>query len=205
MCGNNPKYLLILLMVLLTTGKAFAQDVIKTDLPEKRNKSFQLTVGGGLSYYTAAINNEPIGIQTNVVRSGPAATIRVMWQPQFRLRLGIETGFTNFYSYSLKNGSINGKLDLSAIPILVTWSMPVVKRVRIYAGFGSYFLTSHLNYTGKVKSTTFSLGSNIALSYVQPISKNVGIAVEGKWANAFETKDNALSLQLHFCWTFLEW
>lgn len=196
---------MLLLMVLLTIGNLFAQEVIKTDLPEKRNKSFQLTVGGGMSYYIAAVNNESIGIQTNVLRTGPAATIRVMWQPQFRLRLGIETGFTNFYSYSLKNGNINGKVQLSAIPILVTWSMPVVKRVRIYAGFGSYFLTSHLNYAGKVKSTTFSLGSNIALSYTQPVSKKVEIAVEGKWANAFETKDNALSLQLHFCWNFWEW
>lgn len=191
-------------MILLTCSKSFAQDVIKADLPEKRNKSFQLTVGGGVSHYIATINTDPLGIETNVVRTGPAATIRAMWQPQFRLRVGIETGFTNFYSYSLKNGGTNGEVQLSAIPILITWSMPVVRRVRIYAGFGSYFLTSHLKYAGKVNSTTFSLGSNIALSYTQPVSKKVGIAVEGKWANAFETKDNALSLQLHFSWTFWE-
>jgi hypothetical protein len=78
--------------------------------------------------------------------------------------------------------------------------MPVVKRVSIFAGLGSYWLTTNLNYNGHVKSKTFSLGSNIALSYTQPLSKTLGLAAEAKWMNAFETKDNLLSLQVLLVW-----
>ena len=75
-----------------------------------------------------------------------------------------------------------------------------IKRVSIFAGIGSYWLTTRLNYDGQVKSKTFSLGSNIALSYIQPLSKTLGLAAEAKWMNAFETKDNLLSLQVLLVW-----
>lgn len=192
-------------MAVAGINSSFAQRAVKDVVRESRHKSLLLDVGIGASYYVAPINHQPIGLQTNVNRFSPATTLRVMWQPQYRLAVGLESGYTNFYSYNLKNGNINGKLNLTAIPILITWSMPVVKRVRIYAGFGSYFLTSRLNYESKTTSTTFSLGSNIALSYQQPVSKNLSIAAEAKWMNAFETKDQALSLQAHLVWKFLDW
>ena len=73
------------------------------------------------------------------------------------------------------------------------------------AGFGSYFLTTHLNYNGNVKSGMVSLGSNIAVNYLQPVSNKVQIALEGKWLNAFQTKDNMLALQLQVVWRFLDY
>lgn len=201
----NLNMLLALAGVFSGINNSFAQAVVKSEAITSRNKSFVLYVGGGVSAYTARINTQPIGLQTNINRVSPAATLRIMWHPQYRLRLGLETGYTDFYSYNLKNGNTKGDVSLTAIPILITWSMPVVKRLSIYAGFGSYFLTSRLNYNGKVKSTTFSLGSNFALAYVQPISKNLQLAAEVKWMDAFETRDHALSIQTQLAWTFLEW
>lgn len=194
-----------MLISILLFNLVSAQVTIKKIGKLKRNYSFVLYAGGGLSGYVATINTQPIGLQTDITRNSLFETVRIMWHPNHRLRVGLETGYTNFYSYALKNGNTEGNVKLSAIPILIVWSIKVVDRVNLFAGFGSYFLTTHLNYDGKVKSTTLSLGSSVALNYVQPVSKKLGVAIEGKWLNAFQTKDNMLALQLLLAWRFLEY
>lgn len=182
----------------------YAQTLKKNGKPKKiRNYALVLYAGGGVATYTSAIINQ--GLQVSNKRTYPDATIRVMWHPNYRLKLGLETGYTNFYSYTIKNGNTTGKVTLSAVPILVVWSIPIIKRVNLFAGFGSYYLTTHLNYLGKVRSGNFSLGSNIALNYVQPITKKIGIATEFKWVNAFQTKDNQVGVQVHLVWKFLQY
>ena len=201
----SKKLFLLIIVLAFAAMHCFCQDAVMIDSPVAKKRSVIVYAGSGVSYYTAKINTQPIGLQTNINRFSPAFTLRVMWHPQYRLRLGIETGYTDFYSYNLKNGNINGKVSLTAIPVLIVWSMPVLKRVSVFAGFGSYFLTSRLNYSGKVNSKSHSLGSNIAIAYAQPISRNLRLVAEAKWMDAFVTRDHALSLQVHFAWRFLEW
>ena len=190
----------VVMLAVLSVNNLFAQSNVKTDTVVTRKQSFVLYVGGGLGGYTTTINPTAGILQGDVSKISAVGTFRVMWHPGYRLHLGIETGYTNFYSYHVKNGNVSGKVSLDAIPLLIVWSMPVVKRVSIFAGIGSYWLTTRLNYDGQVKSKTFSLGSNIALSYTQPLSKTLGLAAEAKWMNAFETKDNLLSLQVLLVW-----
>lgn len=190
----------VVMLAVLSVNNLFAQSNVKTDTVVTRKQSFVLYVGGGLAGYTTTINPTAGILQGDVSKISPVGTFRIMWHPGYRLRLGIETGYTNFYSYHVKNGNVSGKVSLDAIPLLIVWSMPVVKRVSIFAGLGSYWLTTRLNYDGQVKSKTFSLGSNIALSYTQPLSKTLGLAAEAKWMNAFETKDNLLSLEVLLVW-----
>lgn len=190
----------VVMLAVLSVNNLFAQSNVKTDTVVTRKQSFVLYVGGGLAGYTTTINPTAGILQGDVSKISPVGTFRIMWHPGYRLHLGIETGYTNFYSYHVKNGNVSGKVSLDAIPLLIVWSMPVVKRVSIFAGLGSYWLTTRLNYDGQVKSKTFSLGSNIALSYTQPLSKTLGLAAEAKWMNAFETKDNLLSLEVLLVW-----
>ena len=201
---NKSLLLVITALTVTSINKLFAQPNVKADTLVKRRQSLVLQVGGGISSYAAPINIRPIELPGSIKRISPAATVRVMWYPNYRLRVGIETGYMNFYSYSIKNGNTEGKVTLSAVPLLLVWSMQIVRRVNVYAGFGTYILSTHLNYKGEVKSKAWVLGSNIALSYTQPISKNLGIAGEAKWMNAFETKDYSLGLQVHLVWKFLQ-
>ena len=201
---NKSLLLVIIALTVTSINKLFAQPNVKADTLVKRRQSLVLQVGGGISSYVAPINIKPIELPGSIKRMSPAATVRVMWYPNYRLRVGIETGYMNFYSYSIKNGNTEGKVTLSAVPLLLVWSMQIVRRVNVYAGFGTYILSTHLNYKGEVKSKAWVLGSNIALSYTQPISKNLGIAGEAKWMNAFETKDYSLGLQVHLVWKFLQ-
>lgn len=201
---NKFLILLISLLTITSFNKLFAQSNVKADTLVKRRQSLVLQIGGGISSYVAPINIKPIELPGSIQRLSPAATVRIMWYPNYRLRVGIESGYINFYSYKIKSGNTEGKVTLSAVPVLLVWNMQVVRRVNVYAGFGTYILSTHLNYKGEVKSKATVLGSNIALSYTQPISKNLGIAAEAKWMNAFETKDYALGLQIHLVWKFLQ-
>lgn len=201
---SKAAFLAVVLMAMLSVNNSFSQSNVKGSDPVKRKKSLVVYVGGGLADYLAPIKIQPVNLQNNITRTSATGTIRIMWHPGFRLNVGIESGYTNFYSYRVKNNGVNGKLSLHAVPLLVVWSMPLLKRVNIFYGLGSYLLTTDLNYDGVVKSKNFSLGSNIALSYTQPVSKKLGIAAEAKWMNAFVTKDNLLSVEVQLVWKFFE-
>jgi len=193
-------------VLIVGCNSLFAQDAVKPNPPGIAKKhSLVLHVGGGYSNYLSPLNFKATGIEKDFVRSGPAATIRILWQPQYRLRLGLETGFCNFYSYRLVNGNKKGKASVSAIPVMVVWSMAIVKRLDIFAGFGTYMLTSKLDYEGKVISKSNSLGTSVALAYKIPISKTTAIAAEAKWMNAFQTKDDVVSAELRVVWKFYQW
>lgn len=182
-----------------------AQATLTKDMPATKKQSLVLYIGGGFSQYVAPVNIQTEGIQSHISRVSPAGTLRLLWQPQFRLRLGLETGFCNFYAYQLKKGNKIGKVNVSAIPLMVVWSMPIVKRLDIFAGFGSYLLTSKLDYEGKVSSHTYSLGTSIAIAYKVPISKISAIAAEIKWMSAFQTRDDVVSAEVRYVWKFLQW
>lgn len=197
----------ILIFLLLATifNKSVAQVDFKQEKLPRRKPAFVLHVGGGLSSYTGNIDIRSISLPGSITRNTAAATARLMWYPRYRLRLGIETGYFNFYSYKIQNGNKKGTVNLQAIPVLIVWSMQVVKRVNIFAGFGSYRLNTHLNYSGKVNTHSWVLGSNVAVSYTLPVSKRAGIAAEAKWMNAFESRDAALSLQAQFVYKLFQW
>lgn len=201
---SKLKILTVATLAILSANFLYAQTIVKTDTIIPRKHYFVLYIGGGFSTYIAPINISSIGLPNSIKRNSAAFTARLMWYPNHKLRLGFETGYTNFYSYKVSNGNKKGSVNLNAIPLLLVWSMPIIKRVNIFAGFGSYILASQLNYNGIVNASIFSLGSNIALSYTAPFSKRAGIAAEAKWMNAFETKDAALSLQVQLIWKFIQ-
>ncbi len=191
--------------LLISFNISSAQKKVKEAPLPKRKPSFVLHAGGGLSYYTSNINLRPVAYTGSLKKWSPAGTLRLMWYPRYRLRLGVETGINNFYRYAVKDTSGEGKVNLQAIPVLIVWSMQVIPRLNVYAGFGSYILNTNLTYKGKVHSSDIVLGSNVAVSYSIPISKRSSIAAEAKWMNAFETKDQAISLQFHYAWKVFQW
>lgn len=192
-------------MLLCCFNISVAQKKVKKDRLPRRKPSFVLHAGGGVSYYSAHVNLGSVATPGTLNKWSPAATVRLMWYPRYRLRLGIESGFTNLYRYKVNDPDGEGKVVLQAIPALVVWNMQILPRLNIFAGFGSYFLSTHLNYKGKVVSKDVVLGSNIAVSYAFPLSRRISIATEAKWLNAFETKDAALTLQVHLVWKVFQW
>lgn len=174
------------------------------DSSAQGNYSLRFFAGGGISIYSSR-SGIPEYFETSSQKRGSVATLRLLWHPDHRLSAGVETGWTNFYSYQLENTAIPGKLSLTAIPLLAEFSMPVYGGLHVMAGGGIYFLTSKLEYAGSVESKGRALGWMGAVSYIHQVSKVVSASVEIKWLNATETENAALSAQMLLAWKFLEW
>lgn len=199
-------WLLAIVGFMLTTP-ARAQALTDSTTQRTHAKRFALVmyVGGGLSVYSA-----PLGIpaslgQRKIYRLGVPATLRVLWQTDHRLRLGIESGWTTMYAYRGQSPTAPARVYVSAVPALVVWSMPVSRRLALFAGVGGYRIQTSLQYEGRVDNSTISLGWMAAGSYTYPISRQVGLAAELKWYDATTTDDAAFSAQLQLVWKFKRW
>ena len=170
------------------------------------NEEFALVAyfGGGMSFYSSTPGS-PAVIDAVITRNLPIGTLRILWHPDHRLRVGIESGYTTFYSYDLSGTSGRGKLELNVIPMLLEFSMTVYKNFHVYGGAGTYLLISHLDFAGEVNSKFFSNGWMVGASYVQPINDRLGAAAEVKWLNAAETRDASICLQAQLVWKFYKW
>ena len=204
MYTSKKIYWLLSLFAIMAVNNIFAQANVKID-SNKVWKSFVLQVGGGVGSYTTVVHIKPPALNGSVTRYSPVGTIRLLWYPSYRLRMGFETGYTDFYSYKVKNDGKEGSVHLSAVPLLFVFSMQVIRRVNIYAGIGGYLETTHLKYDVSVTSKALVLGTNIALSYTYPLSNRLGLVAEGEWMNAYDNKDAAINLQLKLAWRLIRW
>ena len=207
--ANNKYTALMLLLFSLAAGlNGYAQDAkdtINDNVKVKGNYFVVLYAGGGLFSYLASVGPSGNATGIDITRLHPTGTFRLMWHPDHRLRLGIESGFQELYAYRLKDPADKGKVLLSAIPLMVDWSMAVTKRINVFAGIGAYLLTTRLDYNGKVYSKYISLGFSAAVNYVQPITRRTGIGVEIKWADATQTRDFGVSGEILWVWKMLKW
>ena len=204
---QNSKHIILLVLFLwMISVRLLAQEEEFTSMPTGRGEySLVSYVGGGAGMY-AADAGTPVHLQTNIDKLKTNASFRVMWHPDHLLRFGLETGYMTFYSYTLRDSTGRaGKAALRAVPILVEWSMALTKRFNIFAGSGIYLLSTDLDYITKTKSHKVSIGWMAAASYIQPVSKNMGLGMELKFMDAAETSDGSLSFQLQWVWKFLKW
>ncbi|MBL0177275.1 MAG: hypothetical protein IPP94_18855 [Ignavibacteria bacterium] len=173
-----------------------------------RDSSFAVvvTLGGGYSRYIAPYE-EFYGIS----RDGAAGTLRLMWKPDHLLRVGLESGWTSMYSYTLKDvqtqfGKTDANLFLSAIPVLVVFSMEVARGVELFGGTGVYYVNLCTRSFGEtVNVREFSQGWMLAASYSVPLSASFCLSLEAKWLGATQFGDAAVSTQLQARYRLLEW
>ena len=208
MANNKKKRFSLVTACIFFTSSLLAQDktdTINDNVLVKGKYGFVLYAGGGLFTYLASVGSSGTGFNTAIVRTHATGTLRIMWYPDHRLRVGLESGYADFYSYKLKNGNSFGNVRLSGIPILAVFSMAITKRINVFAGIGSYLINTRLQYNGKVTSNALSLGVNGAVNYMQPITRRFGIGAELKWIEASTTRDYGLSAQVLLVYKFLEW
>lgn len=168
---------------------------------------FRLLVYAGLgaSYYSSILNSPVDLADKQQLRWAAPVSLRVMWQTDHRLRLGLETGYVTMYSYQGNRDGQLAKVRVTATPILAVFSMSVVSRFALYAGPGLYRINSNLSYDGSTRGTTYSLGWMAAGTYTQPLGKNIGLAAEVKWFDATQTKDACFIAQATLVWRALTW
>src|SRR3954470_4752282 len=118
---NRNALFFLILPVWLVSLPCVAQDSTK----KKANYSLDLYIGGGVGRYVAPLTLGAPGVE-NKQYMNPVGTFRIMWQTDHRLALGLESGFISWYSYDVKHDTVSANVKLTSIPLLITWSMPVI-------------------------------------------------------------------------------
>ncbi|WP_232325894.1 hypothetical protein [Spirosoma montaniterrae] len=206
--------------MLLAAQVATAQIAADTTAPRRGPYNLVVIVGGGLSYYSRLIGIPP-GVQNVAInRITAPATVRLMWYPDHRLRIGLESGRVPLYSYQVTASGERARVGVSAIPILLLFSMPLAwlsevspdgkerslaQRLSVTAGPGAYIVRSDLSYLGEVNTSKVSIGWMLAGAYSQPISQRVRLAAEVKWYNITAPSDAVLSIQALLVWRAFSW
>lgn len=174
-----------------------------------------VTAGGGLSYYATHLGVPNTIEQRHLSRFGAPGSLRVMWYPDHRLRVGLETGWTTMYSYRGVVANDPVHVYVSAVPVLLVFSMPLAwlrgtdrtltRRLAVTAGTGAYFNYSRLDYVGTVTANTTSLGWMAAASYTYPIGRRFRVAGELKWFDAVAAQNAAFTAEVQLVWRAFSW
>ena len=206
-------------MLLASNAVSWAQVTAPTDSlankPKRDPYNLVLIGGSGIAYYGVQLGVPPALNGVFFKRFGTPLTFRAMWYPDHRLRIGLETGWTPMYSYQGSATNQPAGVSVSAIPMLLVFSMPLAwlsgterslaRRLSLSGGTGAYLIQSRLDYEGVVKHNQLSLGWMAAAAYTQPINRRFRLATEIKWLNATATNDANFSLQLHLVWRAFSW
>ncbi len=203
---RNNKIIFLFFLLHLTWLNAHSQNdqVSLQGKPASRN-SLDLYISGGFGYYPSS-EGTPAYLQPKVSRINAVTTVRVFWQPNHLLKMGLETGTMTFYNYELTDSAGNkGRIALKATPVLLEFGMTVKKRIRIIAGTGVYFLNTKLDYAGETSSQKLTMGWMAAASYTYPLTRDLGLGAEAKWLYASETTIGSLGIQLQLVWKFFKW
>lgn len=186
--------LIILLLVFTFNGKAQALE---------KKRSFRVEAGSGYLMYLGPAG-VPDHLPVELDRNSWAHTVRIMFRPEYRLSVGVESGLLRLYSYKIRD-DIGGDLHLSAFPLLLVWGLRITSHWTIYGGTGTYFVHSSLDYAGKVNTGSLSIGWMLSTAYERQLSSRLSVGTEIKWYNPAETQDAALTLQAHLIWSLIRW
>ncbi|WP_288429155.1 hypothetical protein [uncultured Spirosoma sp.] len=210
------KFTLGLLVLGTLATPASAQKRAVADTGRTRGPySVVLSVGGGLSYYSTHLGVPATLSNTQLSRFGVPLTVRALWVPDHRLRLGLESGWTTMYSYRGRVNNTEGRVYVSAIPTLAIFQMPlawlsgnersIARRLSVTGGTGVYIVHSRLDYESIVQTSTISLGWMAAASYTQPLGPRFRVSGELKWYDAVASQNAAFAAQLQLNYRLIRW
>ena len=186
---KNIAFILIFLLIALV---AFPQ---QQDTALTKPPHFSLTLGTGLTHY---IDNLDYGNQ-NLSKNFAGFSFRVLWEPEYRLSLGAETGsYTMFKVKSPPGSAATGDITRRVTPVFLLVRMRIVDYIYFSTGFGLAFLTNTSNDADQnIVTNTTSLSNYLfSASYIYPLSTHWQLGVEAKVSDFGAYKDWMNSLQI---------
>ena len=188
----------IILAVIFISCSAFGQ--IKDTL-----YSLSTEIGLGYSRYFTTMDYDDLN------KNGFSGTVRVMWNPEHLLSVGLETGYQYLYSIDLSNYSTEfGTTDFSAsmytVPIFIVLTMKVAPNIKLTTGSGMYLLYNSGNiFDDQLESNQISIGAYGGISYTYPINNSISLGGELQYAYISKIQDQTVSLKFLFIYDFLKW
>jgi len=188
----------VLLALILYSFTAFGQ---VTDKPY----SLTTEVGLGYSRYITTLDYDDLN------KNGFSGTFRIMWNPEYLLSIGLETGYQYLYSIEMTNTETEfGTSDFSAsmvsVPIFLAIAMRVLPNLKIIAGSGMYLLYNDGSAFGDaLESNQISIGAHGGIAYTYPLNNLISIGGELQYSYYSKIQDQNVSLQFVFIYQLLEW
>ena len=169
-------------------------------LPQQNEKTYSISteLGAGYSRYFTTMDYDDLN------QNGFSGTVRVMWNPEHLLSLGLESGYQYLYSldvsdFSTEFGNTNVKASMYTIPIFIVFSMKVLPNIKLSAGSGVYLLFNSGELFGdELKSNQISIGAHMGISYTYPISNSMAIGGELLYSYFSKLQDQTVALQFLF-------
>ena len=176
-------------------------------LPQLNDTTYSLSteIGVGYSRYFTTIDYDDLN------QNGFSGTVRVMWNPEHLLSLGLESGYQYLYSldvsdYSTEFGNTNVKASMYTIPIFIVFSMKVLPNIKLSAGSGVYLLfNSGEAFGDELSSNQISIGAHMGISYTYPINSSMAIGGELLYSYFSKLQDQTVAIQFVFAYDFLKW
>jgi len=142
-------------------------------------------------------------------KNGFSGTIRLMWEPEHMLSIGIESGYLQLYDISTQltyqdTITFSGSSELSAVPIITVFSMELFENFKLSFGSGIFLLTSKVDALGNpVNSNQVSTGVLGSASYYHPLSRTISLGGEIKYYLINKIEDGDLTFQFSLQYRFL--
>ena len=158
-------------------------------------RGISIVVASGISHYinTLQLNQSKASIKQNF----SCSSMRIMWEPEHRLSLGIEAGHYKVYEVQLvENNKIN-TASLSITPILFCVQMRIFKRFYVSAATGVSIHQADINLLGNQSNSQSWAFSNLKFSagYVYPVTKQFGLGLQAQFLSENKTEDMIASVQ----------
>ncbi len=176
----------------------------------EKSRKIKFTGGGGYGLFLTPLSKSS-EYQTKIIR--PAFSGKLVWEPEYRLSIGIESGYFFLYSTKFNPYSINEEsmtYDLNMIPLFLSISM------RIFNNFEISFATgwSSLIYIIKTfpenniitKGHIYSMSNfSAGCSYYFPIRDNLKLGAEIKYLYIGKTDNIHLSALINLSYDLFTW
>jgi hypothetical protein len=144
-------------------------------------------------------------------KNGFTGTVRLMWEPEHLLSVGLETGYIRLYSFQRNDlttefGTADVSSSLSSVPIRATFSMRIVESVQLTLGLGGFLLFSRVTTPdNETSATQYSTGGFVAASYMKKIGHRLHLGGEVQYSLINKIQDNTLGIQLVLAYRLLEY
>ncbi len=189
------RYIIIGFLCLFGTWTASSQT---NDSIPKTRSHFTLAVGAGWSHYFANMELVPA---RNVQKDFIGTSFRFMWEPEYRLSLGLETGFYRIFKVdSTINSEYNMKSRMNVVPLFLVIRMRIVDN--FYLSIAPGIALQYTKITGigpEITSHQLSLANfEATASYLYPLGKLFIVGGEARYMYFGKTNDIMMSISAVF-------
>ncbi|MCX6242243.1 MAG: hypothetical protein NTX43_10600 [Bacteroidetes bacterium] len=189
------RIIIIGLFFLVAAWNAAAQP---GDSIPKTRSHYTLAIGTGWSHYFANMDIVPA---RNVQKEFIGTSFRFMWEPEYRLSLGLETGFYRIFRV---DSALTSEYTMDArmymVPLLLVIRMRIVDNFYLSLAPGIAVQFSQIKGIGEtISSTQYSFANfEACASYLYPLNKRFVIGGEARFLYIGKTNDYIMSLNAVF-------